>query len=92
MLKGGNHGKDRKYIITAIQVAKGKIKISYDASGDMGTESYTLISAEKQGRNYTKPCLICAVTLPAFWKLIFKAWTIVSDRGWSNLTMTVTTG
>ena len=39
--------KDRKYIITAIQVAKGKIKISYDASGDMGTESYTLISAEK---------------------------------------------
>lgn len=39
--------EQNQYVITAVQVSKGKIKISYDAAGDMGTDSYTLISAEK---------------------------------------------
>lgn len=49
--------KIEKYIITAIQVAKGKIKISYDASGDMGKESHTLISAEKARPEFYKAML-----------------------------------
>ena len=49
--------KVEKYIITAIQVAKGKIKISYDASGNMGKESYTLISAEKARPEFYKAML-----------------------------------
>lgn len=57
------------HVINQVQVSSKKIKIAYDIVKDGRVESYTLVSAEKHGRNSTRPCTGSAVMSQACSKL-----------------------